>query len=264
MARYGYILLSLTLGLCLLFEADPNALRASPSLTRRQDGLTCQTVRAPNYYGLGVRLGIYCTWCQSLLANTMMPGEVSAALDRNAIFLFTLLVAMVKCTATKMILQIDGLILAHLSSGYVFGILSIWGYRTCHYAEEGPRAIRRYGGFGTHLRLFITLAICIWGLWFWVAGVSGTLDAMGPANENSLECGTLYTGFMLLKVGVDGGVRVLYIAGYSCCVLYFSIMFLTSTVAGYARISKVLKLARSKQWTHTSRLRYATGFNRRE
>jgi hypothetical protein len=264
MLRFGSLLPMLALALCLLFEANSDTSLTSPTLQRRQDGLTCQTTRAPSYYGLGVRLGVYCTWFQSLLANTMMPREISASLDRNAIFLFTLLVAMIKCSATQMILQIDGLILAHLSGGYVFGILSIWEYRTCHYAEEGPRAIRRYGGFGTHLRLFVTLAICTWVLWFWISGITGMLDTMGPANGNSWECSTLYTGLMATKVRADGAVRVLYIAVYGCCVVYFGIMFLASIVAGYARISKILKLAQSKQWAQTSRLRYATGFNRRE
>jgi hypothetical protein len=237
---------------------------ASSSLApRSQDDLVCQTQRAPNYYGLGVRLGIYFTWLQALMANTNMPAEVASALDKNAIFLFTLLVAMVKCSTLKMLLQIDGLILTHLSSGYIFGILSIWGYRTCHYKEEGTKAIRHYGGFGTHFRLLISLGISMFGLWFWIFGVMGALDPMGPSNGNSSECGTLYT-FMFSKFKANGGIRILYISMYSCCTTYFGIMLLVSSLAGYSRVAKMVQLAKANRWAETSRLRYATGFSSKE
>lgn len=69
-------------------------------LMSRDDPIHCQTMRAPDYYGLGVRLGIYCAWFQAYIANTMLPSEIAGAADTNAIFLLTLTVAMIKCSST--------------------------------------------------------------------------------------------------------------------------------------------------------------------
>ncbi len=49
---------------------------------------------------------------------------------------------MVRCTITKVLTQLDCVILMHLSGGTVFSVLSLWGYRTCHYEAEGPKGIR--------------------------------------------------------------------------------------------------------------------------
>lgn len=88
--------------------------------------IVCQTERAPDYYGLGVRLGIYFSWLQGYIANTLLPSEAAGALDANTIFLLTLLVAMINCSRVRMLTQIDGLVLMHLSGGTIFGVLSIW------------------------------------------------------------------------------------------------------------------------------------------
>jgi len=240
----------------------------SPLLPRQEPHIRCQTARAPDYYGLGVRLGIYFAWLQAYIANVFLPSEIAGALDTNVIFLFTLLVAMIKCSSVNMLEQIDGLILMHLSGGTIFGILSIWGYRTCQYTLEGPKAIKYFGGFGTHFRLFITLAISVFGLWFWMFGVTGALDPMGPHDDvdppNSPECGTTLYTFMFAKVRATGGIRIFYIVVCTCCIVYFGIMLLASSLAGYSRAHKMIELAKSKQWANSSRLRFATGFNYRE
>ena len=72
-------------------------------LMPRDDTFKCQTERAPDYYGLGVRLGIYFAWGTSYLANTMVPSEINSALDTNMIFLLTILIAMIKCSLVNML-----------------------------------------------------------------------------------------------------------------------------------------------------------------
>jgi hypothetical protein len=171
MTRLGFALVPLLLGFSLASSTTLEA-TLSPLLPRQEPRIHCQTARAPDYYGLGVRLGIYFAWLQAYIANLFLPSEIAGALDTNVIFLFTLLVAMIKCSSVNMLEQIDGLILMHLSGGTIFGILSIWGYRTSLYTLEGPKAIKHFGGFGTHFRLLVTLAISIFGLWFWMFGVS--------------------------------------------------------------------------------------------
>ncbi|KAL5322090.1 hypothetical protein ACEPPN_010059 [Leptodophora sp. 'Broadleaf-Isolate-01'] len=233
---------------------------------------SCQTARAADYYGLGVRLGIYFTWLQTYIANALLSSEISGAADTNTIFLLVLLIAMIKCSSSHMLEQIDGLILMHLSGGFVFGTFSIWGYRTRHYVENGPKAIRFFGGFGTHSRLIVSLAVSIYGLWYWLYAVTGGLVATGSAEEigdltvsppNSPECAILFT-FMFGKVRADGGIRTFYIVVCTACIFYFGTMLLASTVAGWARMNKMVKLYRQQRWADTTRLRFATGLKYRE
>jgi hypothetical protein len=265
MAKLFFVLWPLLLGFGLLAAASGTT--SSTLVPREEQPLECQTTRAPDYYGLGVRLGIYFSWLQGYIANTMLSSEVAGALDTNTIFLLTLLVAMIKCSSVGMLKQIDGLILMHLSAGTMFGVLSIWGYRTSQYIEEGPQAIRHFGGFGTHARLIVTLAVSIFGLWFWLFGVTGALAPMGPNDgsepPNPPECGELYT-FMFTKVRATGGIRFFYIFVCVCCIVYFGIMLLASTLAGYSRVRKMIELARGGRWADTSRLRFATGFKYKE
>ena len=234
--------------------------------------LSCQTARASDYYGLGVRLGIYFTWLQTWIANNFLSSEISGAADTNTIFLLVLLIAMIQCSSTNMLEQIDGLILMHLSGGFIFGTFSIWGYRTRQYYENGPKAIRSFGGFGTHSRLVVSLAVSVYGLWYWLYAVTGGLIAMGSIEEvgelavmppNSPDCQTLFT-FMFGKVRADGGIRTFYIVVSTGCCFYFGTMLLASSIAGWSRVSKMIELYRQQRWADTSRLRFATGFNYRE
>lgn len=96
-----------------------------------------------------------------------MPEEVSTALDQNTVFLFANVVALVRCTITFMLTQLDSLILMHLAMGSIIGVMSTWGYRTCRYKAEGVSAMKNFGGVGTHLRVLLNLAACIYGVWFW-------------------------------------------------------------------------------------------------
>ncbi|PMD61024.1 uncharacterized protein K444DRAFT_560486 [Hyaloscypha bicolor E] len=160
----------------------------------------------------------------------------------------------------------------HLSGGTIFGILSLWGYRTRFYTDEGPVAIRHFGGFGTHSRLILSLGVSIYGLWYWLFAVTGSLIAMGSRLEigelavdppNSPDCATLYT-FMFAKVRADGGIRIFYIIACILCTIYFGIMLLASSIAGRKRLQNIVELARQKRWADTSRLRFATGFKYHE
>lgn len=239
---------------------------------RQQYAVHCQTARASDYYGLGVRLGIYFTWVQTYIANNFLPDEISGAADTNTIFLLVLLIAMIRDSSFGKLEQVDGLILMHLSGGFIFGTFSIWGYRTRQYFDKGPEAIRNFGGWGTHARLIVSLAVSSYGLWFWRTGITGSLVRMGSPEEvgelavdppNSPDCATLHT-FLLAKFRADGGIRIYYIIVCTCCILYFGIMVLFSTIAGWARINKMIKLGKQKRWADNVKLRFTSGFTYRE
>lgn len=237
-------------------------------LLARQEDYQCQSDFATDYYGLGVRLGIYFAWLGSWLANTMLPSEFSGAADTTCIFIIVLLIAMTNDSRTGQLTSIDGLTLMHLCGGTVFGVLSVWGYRTRLYFDEGPKAVRKFGGFGTHVRLAASLCLSVFGLWFWLHGVTDHgLKVLGPDDgvepPNPAECSILYT-FFFAKVRADGGIRFYYAVVCAMCTLYFGIMFIVSLVAGIASARKIRSLTDFFNWSSVNRNRYATGFTHTE
>lgn len=241
-----------------------SALAAREDLSEFQ----CLSDRATDYYGLGVRLGIYFAWLGSYIANTMLPAEFSGAADTSTIFLLTLLIAMTNDSRTRELTTVDGLTLMHLCGGTVFGVLSIWGYRTRLYCDKGPRAVRLFGGFGTHVRLAVSLGVSVFGMWFWLHGVTDQgLKPLGPNDgadpPNPPECSTLYT-FFFAKVRADGGIRFYYTAICALCCLWFGTMFIVSTLAGLASFEKIRSLVQFYHWGTVNRAKYATGFTKKE
>lgn len=97
---------------------------------------------------------------------------------------------MVRCTITKVLTQLDTLILVHLGTGSIFGVLSIWGYRTCTYSIHGPSAVNQCGGFGTHFRLLLSASVSIFSVWFWYSAV---LPGSSSLNNDSGPCRILRT-----------------------------------------------------------------------
>ncbi|TDZ35532.1 hypothetical protein C8035_v009179 [Colletotrichum spinosum] len=233
------------------------------------DDLSCQTSRAPDYYGAGVRFGIYFSWANAYVANTLLTSEMAGAADANTIFLVAILVSMVKCSSVRMLTAVDGLVLMHLSGGFLFGTLSIWGYRTRAYADKGSAGVRHFGGFGTHARLLVSVMIAAYGLWYWVWGIF-VLPKMGSDEErehgdvdNSDECQDLRT-FMFANVRAEERVRVFYIVVCIGCVAYYGVMLLASSIAGWVRARTMYTLYEAESWTTSSRLLFTTGLTHRE
>lgn len=148
----------------------------------------------------------------------------------------------------------------HLGMGTVLGVLTTWGYRTCYYQTEGPQGIKHLGGFGTHLRLLLSAAINIFGMWYWMHGVtpgdSSLMHDVGP-------CGNVYT-FMFAKVNAAGRIRIFYIIVSTFWTIYFGIMILASPIAGIVRAKRIVALSRRKRYQTSHMLHIATGYNYRE
>jgi hypothetical protein len=88
--------------------------------------LDCSTGSSGDYYGFGVRLGVYFAWLSSYFANLFLPSEVMGSLDTNSIFLLALLISLFRGTIMNQLYQIDGLMVMQLSSGFLFSSMSIW------------------------------------------------------------------------------------------------------------------------------------------
>ncbi|KAI9170549.1 hypothetical protein HJFPF1_00017 [Paramyrothecium foliicola] len=250
---------------------DRLALRLIMLITR-DNGFACQTAVASDYYGLGVRLGIYFVWLQAIIANTVLPTSIGSAADTNTIFLLTLLIAMLNDSVAGTLSQVDGLVLMHLCSGTVFGTLSLWGYRTRLYKDHGPAAVRLFGSYGSHIRLIICLAVSVYGCWFWAWGITGKLDPMtaleGIEPANPPECETTYT-FFFSKLRAGGGIRYYYIIVCACCIAWYGAMVLVSGLAAWFSMSSFLNNF-SRLWANSakasawSRPRYITGLKTKE
>lgn len=232
----------------------------------------CESDRASDYYGLGVRLGIYFAWLQAWTANAILPSQISGALATNTVFLMTLLVAMVNDSNTGALSRLDGLLLMHLCGGTVFGVLSLWGYRTRLYTQHGRGAIQLFGGYGTHIRMATALAVSLYGLWYWSWGVKYGLFALGPDDgmdpPNPSECSKLYT-FFFAKLDAAGPIRYYYIVVSASCAAYFGAMLIVSILAGWFSVERLAGTLH-KRWSRAadvdklSRPVYITGFHERE
>lgn len=248
------------------FPIQPRQQYADDNAPETFEPGTCKSDRSDDYYGLGVRLGMYLTWFQAWIAFNFVPSEIQSALDANAIFLFAVILAMVRCTITDLILQVDALILTHLGAGTIFSVISIWGYRTRYYTLEGPaKAISHFGGFGTHMRLLLCVAFAAFSLYFWTEGMHGPNPGMiaGTGREEDPQCLVLYT-FMFSHVEADGPVRLFYVVMCSLLLVYWGIMLITSSLAALARVMKMRMLMKAGQWRTSSRLHYATGLSRKQ
>jgi hypothetical protein len=224
--------------------------------------LNCSSRFSADYYGIGVRLGIYFTWLTSWIANVFLPEEIAGALDANTMFLLSVMVSIFYSTSKSILSYIDGLVLMHLSSGYLFGCLSFWGYRTRHYQNEGPKGIRHFGRFGTHCRLLLAVAISGYGVWFWIEGVKDGLQI--PINPDtgdvvSCQCYPLHT-FFFAKLRVYGGIRYFFILMSISCTVYYSLMLL---VAAAERIHHVVHVLNNTKPIFESVV-YETGFTTKE
>lgn len=104
---------------------SPNTLETSLSSgTTDTQLLYCTTQFSGDYYGFGVRLGVYFAWLSSYFANILLPSEILGSLDTNSIFLLALLASLFHGTVAGQITKIDGLVIMQLSSGFLFSSFS--------------------------------------------------------------------------------------------------------------------------------------------
>jgi hypothetical protein len=195
--------------------------------------LDCTTEFSNDYYGFGVRLGVYFTWLSSYFANVLLPSEIAGSLDTNTIFLLALIASLFNGSHLRQIQQIDALVIMQLSSGFLFSCFSIWGYRTSYYQKEGPAAIKRFGGLGTHCRLILTAAISVYGTWFWWEGLDD-----GLVGSDNPECQKIYTWFFAY-LPVRGGIDTLYIVITLCCSLYYCAMAVAAALVLVFKLPKI-------------------------
>ena len=160
-----------------------------------------------DFYGLGIRVGIYLQWATSLFVNHFLAAAIQGNLDTNTIFLLALFAALAASTLRQDIEAAEIVVLLHLCFGFVASILSIWGYRTSTRSREPVR----FPLLGSFARLTLTTAICAYALWFWLLGIDNALER---------PC-TTYT-FLFGRLDAEGPVKHYFQAStIAFCVVYW-------------------------------------------
>jgi hypothetical protein len=171
----------------------------------------CSITGNTDFYGLGIRVGIYLQWLTSLLANQYLHEEIRPNLETNTIFLLAVFIATTIASAQQTAKPPEIVVLLYLCFGFVFSILSIWGNRTRSTAGD----IIRFSYSGSLFRLTLVTSICIYATWFWFTGLA-TLD--------DSQC-THYT-FIFTKIDVRSGIRHLYQALSVIAVIIYGLLWL--------------------------------------
>lgn len=232
-------------------------------LVPRTSDHDCTTELAKDLYGLGVRLGVYLQWFSGWVSNNFVIEEIAGGLDANAIFLFALLISMVSSSKSDAMTLMDGMIMMMLCGGTIWSVLSLWGYRTCVYRKEGHDAIRRFGGFGTHLRLLLAGGVSWYAIWFWTVGVKGLPRGLSQFGQNLPQsCDkTRVTAFGATLTGVASTFAT---ATTIVSLAYSSFVILAAPIAAITRLRKMYIFLRMKQYASTTRLRFVTGASQRQ
>ncbi|KAI1623848.1 hypothetical protein EDD37DRAFT_650930 [Exophiala viscosa] len=206
--------------------------------TEKPEEDDCALAGNTDYYGLGVRMGIYASWLSSWFANNFLGSEIVGTLETNSIFLSALFATVFGYSLKKEgIRTVDVLVINQLCMGFVFSVMSLWGYRTMYYRTEGLGGRKHFGGIGTHYRLVLLGMISSYAVWFWVEGVQDGL----PECDRRKDCGGLQTFFITPMNAEEWGARGINLGLSIGLVVYYGIMALAALAGGVAYISRRLR-----------------------
>ncbi len=188
--------------------------------TRQEGGASpteCGFDGNPDFYGLGIRLGIYLQWIASFLANLFLKRAVAGSLETNSIFLLAVFIALAESSRTSMVQSAEVLVLLHLCFGFILSVLTVWGHRTRSSGggsgdDPPPRSL-----LGSVARLALIAMISAYGAWFWWRGLD-TLSSGSP------EC-PVYT-FILSKQDAFGPLKVFYRIQSFIVLIVYGFLFL--------------------------------------
>ncbi|KAH0548315.1 hypothetical protein GP486_007993 [Trichoglossum hirsutum] len=135
---------------------------------------------------------------------------------------------------------LDALVLLELCFGYLFSVLSLFGYRTRLFGKAYISIL------GTYIRLFLAGAISGYSVWFWFNGAQHLTQG---------NCGPPVM-FFFAKVHVLGWIRYFWEVVAVFCAIYFCTMFLAGFVTflvwvgALAYSAIVSKSGFREEWNH--------------
>lgn len=132
----------------LLAHAFTNSVLNSPPISANVSALSPRQGPCPgiegnsDFYGLGIRIGVYLQWFSSWISNSINPFGAASNHDANTIFLVAILIATTVALAQGEIQPVETYIMLLLSSGFVFTVLSFLGTRLHLLQASGARQYR--------------------------------------------------------------------------------------------------------------------------
>ncbi|KAL8678312.1 MAG: hypothetical protein Q9186_005332 [Xanthomendoza sp. 1 TL-2023] len=159
----------------------------------------CPNEGNPDFYGLGIRVGIYLQLATAIFARYFHPEAIPENLTANAIFLLALYVAVATATLGPGLRSEEIVILLQLCFGFLLSVLSILGGRDASDETAKRPDILRPPPIASFLRLMLTVAIGAYAVWFWFPGKDKTKIEGCPAYM-----------FFLTKTSIYGGVRIFF------------------------------------------------------
>jgi hypothetical protein len=95
-----------------------------------------------DFYGLGIRIGVYLQWFSSWISNSVNPDAAATNHDTNTIFLCAILIATAVAFADGSLQLAEKYVLLLLSSGFFCTVLSVLGLRLHLLQPSALRAFR--------------------------------------------------------------------------------------------------------------------------
>lgn len=153
----------------------------------------------PDFYGLGIRVGIYLQLTTAIVAKYCYAGAIPENLTTNAIFLLALFDAVATATVGFELRPEEIVVLLQLCFGFLLSVLSILGGRLSRNDVTRQAGTLRAPPIASFLRLVLTVAICAYAVWFWFPGKDEMRTEGCPAYM-----------FFLTRTSIYGGVRIFF------------------------------------------------------
>ncbi|KAF2432371.1 hypothetical protein EJ08DRAFT_130734 [Tothia fuscella] len=221
MGRYILTLLGLV---CItsFVACAPLSQKSTPlstsTLKPRQSAPQCGFEGNPDFYGLGIRIGVYLQWITAFSANHLLEEAIDGNLETNTIFLLALFIATLVTTVQGGVRIAELIVLLHLSFGFLFSILSIWGHRVSLEKLDGKKI--RFPLIGSFFRLTLATAVSAYALWFWF---SDSRLHGGPASCADFT-------FFFAKLDIAANIRTFFEIQTSLVLATFAILFVRELI----------------------------------
>ncbi|CZR63799.1 uncharacterized protein PAC_13696 [Phialocephala subalpina] len=181
---------------------------ALPAHTRQVASATqCQGFDGnSDFYGLGIRIGVYLQWFSGLLANSFHAESIHDILSTNTIFLLALFIALAISTAKDTIHASEVFILLQFYFGFLFTVSSTYGLRV-RAKSTSPAEYNRFVEFpvlGATIRACLAGAICSYNAWFWFDGV----ERLSNGILNDSVCPPRLFFFRSFDISNSDGMRI--------------------------------------------------------
>lgn len=184
------------------------------NIQKRQSSSSCGFEGNSDFYGLGIRIGVYLQWITAFLANHLLQSAIETNLETNTIFLSALFIATVVSTLQDKVQPSELIVLLQLCFGFLFSILSIWGHRTARTGVNKDEKIR-FPLMGSFFRLMLATSLAAYGLWFWFRGQD--------QHRQSGSCDDFT--FLFARFNAAGNIRSFYQLQSSVILFFYGILF---------------------------------------